>query len=339
MALFPTFHPSVLPADISVMDTVAHANILLNAFRVAIHHGLSVFSMVDGIVDELEDETGVTTSTNATYDSSGDYYHNPGSVGMVAGGTGTIIGDMNYSGLMARGFDGTTSYAIWSGACQSAGQQAYLGKDWGSGVTKNITRYLTWGSSNYGYSAGSPSNGDHYIDLYGSNSVPSSATDGTLIHHEVVVDTASGVNPQDITVDTPGADYRYHWLRIYRVDGSDSLQFSEVRLYETIAPPDMTLISDPFTAEVEPDEAHIVLWEEDVDAPTLNTDLKAFASRDGGTTYTEAVLAEAATISTGRILTATIDISAQPSGTTMHWKVTTHNNKELRVHGVALEWS
>ena len=51
-------------------------NILLNAFRIAINGGLVKYNMVDGIMDEFEDESGVdtATSTNEDYDSVNDLY-------------------------------------------------------------------------------------------------------------------------------------------------------------------------------------------------------------------------------------------------------------------------
>lgn len=51
-------------------------NILLNAFRIAINGSLVKYNMVDGIMDEFEDESGVDTgtSTNEDYDSSNDLY-------------------------------------------------------------------------------------------------------------------------------------------------------------------------------------------------------------------------------------------------------------------------
>lgn len=82
-----------------------------------------------------------------------------------------------------------------------------------------------------------------------------------------------------------------------------------------------------------------VVWQEDVDAITLNTDIKAYASRDGGTTWTQITLAEEANLSTGRILTGTANISGQPAGTSMKYKIETLNAKEQKIHGVSLQWS
>ena len=102
----------------------------------------------------------------------------------------------------------------------------------------------------------------------------------------------------------------------------------------------MTLISQSETAEAQPDTARIVLFEEDVDSITLQTDLKAYVSRDGGTTYTQVTLSDEGDYGSGkRILTGTVDISGQPSGTSMKYRIETLNTKKLKLHGVGELWS
>ena len=60
-------------------------------------------------------------------------------------------------------------------------------------------------------------------------------------------------------------------------------------------------------------------------------------SRDGGTTFTQVSLLDAGEFGNGNLLTGTVDLSSQPSGTDMVWKIETDNNKELDIHGVGLE--
>ena len=51
-------------------------NIMINAFKNAINGSLTIFNMIDGMVDEYEDESGIDTasSTNESYDSTDDFY-------------------------------------------------------------------------------------------------------------------------------------------------------------------------------------------------------------------------------------------------------------------------
>jgi hypothetical protein len=101
----------------------------------------------------------------------------------------------------------------------------------------------------------------------------------------------------------------------------------------------MTLISNATTAEAQPDNARLILYEEDVDSITENTDVKGYVSRDGGTTWTQATLVDEGNYSgSKRILADTIDISGQPAGTSMKFKVETANLKDLKIHGVGVTW-
>ena len=101
----------------------------------------------------------------------------------------------------------------------------------------------------------------------------------------------------------------------------------------------MTLISVSNTAEAQPSDARIVLFEEDVDSITINTDLKAYVSRDGGTTYSQVTLVDEGDYENGkRILIGTVDVSGQPAGTSIKWKAETLNNKDLKLHGIGELW-
>jgi hypothetical protein len=101
-----------------------------------------------------------------------------------------------------------------------------------------------------------------------------------------------------------------------------------------------TITSGTFTSSSVATSARIVVFEENVDTPTLNTDVIASISRDG-TNFTNATLSDSGYVtgSSGqRILTGQADISGQPSGQSMRWKLALANNT-VKIHGVALQWS
>jgi hypothetical protein len=101
-----------------------------------------------------------------------------------------------------------------------------------------------------------------------------------------------------------------------------------------------TIVSNSFTSNSVATSARIVVFEENVDTPTLNTDIIASVSRDG-TNFTNATLTDSGYVtgSSGqRILTGQADISGQPSGQSMRWKLALANN-QVKIHGVALQWS
>jgi hypothetical protein len=109
----------------------------------------------------------------------------------------------------------------------------------------------------------------------------------------------------------------------------------------------MTLVSTATTAEAGTTGTGdvVMLYTPATGTTTLNTDLKAYVSRDNGTTYTQATLVGKGSYSgTTEIASAhSLDISAQPAGVAMRWKVETLNQsngvKETRVNGMSLGWS
>jgi len=107
---------------------------------------------------------------------------------------------------------------------------------------------------------------------------------------------------------------------------------------------DISLVSNATTAQATPTTGDIVMtYTNGAGTATVNTDLKAWVSRDNGTTYTQATLSSQGTTGGHTILTAhNVDISSQPSGTSMRYKITTHNqsaSKETRIQAVSLGWS
>ena len=323
---------------ISGIDEVARDNIALIAFRSAIAEGYSVLSMEDGIVDEFEDQTGVddATSTGETYDATNDFYTNA-PAGAISSATGTIIGDMTAGGGTAAAFDDTTSQTAAASASTTSTTTGFVGKDWGSGNDKTITQVDIYGSTDERFATAGV---NITLKVQGStDNFSSSIVD--LYSFATFVDNSAPADPQTIDGDgglTTTTAYRYHRVLV-EASGSSNLHVAEVVFYEQAAST-LSLVSESTTAEVEPSEAKVILFEEDVvGTATLNTDLIAAVSRDGGTTFTNATLVDQGDYDTGkRILSATVDISGQPSGTSMQWKVTTANDKGVNLHGVALEW-
>ena len=102
-----------------------------------------------------------------------------------------------------------------------------------------------------------------------------------------------------------------------------------------------TIVSTAFAAGTVPTTSRIVVFEEDEQTPTLNTDIIASISRDGGSNFTTATLSDSGYVtgaSGQRILTGQATISGQPSGQSMRWKLALANNK-VKIHGVSLQWA
>ena len=107
----------------------------------------------------------------------------------------------------------------------------------------------------------------------------------------------------------------------------------------------MTLQSVDATASSAPSTADLIMMiENSAGTATLNTDIKAYISRDSGANFTQGTLVDEGSwgTSTKRILAFhNLDISGQPSGTAVCYKITTHNqsaSKSTRIHAVSHGW-
>lgn len=105
----------------------------------------------------------------------------------------------------------------------------------------------------------------------------------------------------------------------------------------TVSYDNITLISDSISVDAQPDNARVVILEEDINPITLNTDLKSYVSRDNGTTWTQFTLEDFGDYDTSkRVLVGFVDISGQPAGTTLRYKHISQNAKGLKFHATAL---
>ena len=103
-----------------------------------------------------------------------------------------------------------------------------------------------------------------------------------------------------------------------------------------------TLISTAQTAKAQPDEMGIAINFEKVSGTvTLNTDIVASVSRDGGTTYSTATLVDKGDYATGKQVLAdnSVDVSGQPAGSSTVYKIVSANNKQFKIHGTTMSWS
>jgi len=112
----------------------------------------------------------------------------------------------------------------------------------------------------------------------------------------------------------------------------------------TGAPTDMTLISTATTAEDgAPTKGDLVVtYTDGAGTAVVGTDIKFYISRDG-TNYTGPItMASQGTSGGHKILTAHDVSLTATSGTSMRYKITTHNqsaSKETRIQAVSLGWS
>lgn len=318
---------------VSASDQTARDNTILNAMDILELQGGAVKALKNMVVDAFEDETGIDTgsSSNEQYDASGDFYTNFAQ-SKISAGTGAVIGDMTNGGGNSAAFDGNANQGSAAGAAKNTSTVAYIGKDWGASNDKTLTGFGAWGSNNLGFKSGT---GSVTITLIGHTSNdPGAATDlGSL----TFTDTDTAVERTKLSGVSSGTAFRYHWLKIEVANAGLDINCAEADFYETPVV-DMVLLTNAITAASAPAEIRVVVDHEAVDSVTVNTDLVAAVSRDGGTTWTNATLAEIRDAGSGRVVfAADIDVSGQPSGTSVKARITTANSKAQRVHKLAIQ--
>ena len=188
-----------------------------------------------------------------------------------------------------------------------------------------------YGGGGMGYPSGHTSNGGgssyhgHPQITSGSTEEGQSISGGGESDPQYVASTNDG-GSKDASPTDPGDD------GYALITGTSSITASTLST---------TIISNAFTSTSVPTTSRIVVFEENVETPTINTDIIASISRDGGSTFTTATLTDSGYVtgSSGqRILTGQATISGQPSGQSMRWKLALANNT-VKIHGVSLQWS
>ena len=109
---------------------------------------------------------------------------------------------------------------------------------------------------------------------------------------------------------------------------------------------DLTLVSQTTAASANPTKGDLVTLIENANgAATVNTDIKGYISRDGGTNWTQGTLVDEGSWGTNKKILAfhNLDISGQPAAANMRYKITTHNqangSKVTKVHATSLAWA
>ncbi len=248
---------------------------------------------------------------------------------IIAGGSGSRSG----SGAATPGAGGGTDGDSGNGPA-GYGTQSAAGAGSGGGASGN----LMWGGAS-GSSNETGAGGGGYYGGGGHNSQQGGGGGSGYIGGGTLSGSISSTNTYAGASSNKTNSTHFNLATSGNCSGRVSIDY-DARVFAN-----MTLQSVATTAESAPTKGDIIIWIEDnAGTATVNTDIKAFISRDGSAFTGEVTLVdEGHWGSTGkRILVAhNVDLSGIASGTAMKYKITTHNQaigKETRVHGVSLSW-
>jgi len=374
-------------------------NITLAFFKLAVHAGLSKFNLVDGFIDEYEDQTGVdiANSTYIAYNDVDDYYYpfeNGGvGVGLLlhwkmndnAANTTVVDNIGGYNGTARANTSSKTVAGKINNALQFTAQGDYITSPQLPAVSNpTFSMWLNFVSHSEYMSILQQTTTSLQVYTVNSGKIEGYINGGTGgyfktanvfpsggWHHLIIARLSTGYwkiyfdnVEQTLTINTSGTDALSAYGLVFGHQVGQNRDFNgkmdDFRLYSgavTSAMRDliynggdgtendstsstvenMTLISNSTTAENTPVSTRIVIFEQDVDAITLNTDLKAYVSCNG-TDYEQITLADGGDYETGcRVLSGHVANEAL-SATTIKYKLMTFNNKKCKIHGTSVQW-
>ncbi len=344
-----TLPAASVTAHVTQTDTTPlEDDIALLGFKVAANGSLAKYDLMDQTVDVFESEAGIDTSSssNEIYDSTGKYYCSVG-LGSNTLLTQPVTGSPVNSGDWSVGGFSLYSTACFDSAttgsncflCDGIGAGAYLGIDWGEGVTRRITQ-IGWFNQGTMYCL--------FGEVHWSN-------DGTT-WTTITPATGAGGNPTSTPnsrnysslFNNTGSTVKARYWRMVKTNGATNGAWgSSVQWYET--PDDvsetLSLVSNATTARSEPTTGDMVMtYSNAYGTASLNVDLIGSISRDNGTTYTAGTLLDRGTVGSHKLVSFHgLDIDGQPSGSEVRYKIALANqaleSKETRIHAVSLGWS
>lgn len=400
--------PVISGANLTGIETdtsVLENNIAMLGFYRATDHSKAKYNLVDQVIDEYIDATGVDASASTDEVlSSGYYFGQTSTTGNATGGTITTSGGYTYHVFHATALDTTTTvnfvtpgsgvidYLIVGGGgsgrsthagtpagggggdsqlftnqTKAGGTYSIVSGGGGTGWTSvnNGVSSTAFGTTKAGGSYGYTTNSNGHIGTYYSQFAlfgrSQSNTEGggwfrggggapCYVGEHGGADGGCGAG---------GHQWQSPASKWGGGGGSGSAQANAagngghgvvlIRYltdgFTAYITNDLSLVSTANTAETAPTTGDVVtLIENSTGTATLNTDIKGYVSRDSGTTWTQGTLTNEGDWGTNKKILAfhDLDISGQPSGTAMKYKITTHNqsaSKETRIHATSLAWA
>jgi hypothetical protein len=157
---------------------------------------------------------------------------------LISRSAGTAIGNMTSGGNLAASFDGALykAYAACSQTASNPDDGGYIGKDWGVGQSKTVTRVMVHPGIEYGF-VGGTADTTFSVTLRGSDSVPSDykadgtqlATSGALTDSNTRVPYDTLSSGHSVTTSTA---YRYHWIVVEPLTIDDDAFISQCEFFE-----------------------------------------------------------------------------------------------------------
>ena len=262
------------------------------------------------------------------------------------GGAGELTSGGSGGGLVGNvgGTEPGTEQATNLGGEGGGGDQEQGGIGGDNEIAQGTGAIFEGGQGDPGFGAAGGGGGGYYGGGGGSNEEAGGGGSGYVGHPQVTSGTSEDGEGKAGNPSAPGYDpsAKYGKGADYNDPGYRGLDgYILLTATGTGSTTSTTIVSNAFTAGSAPSKSRVVVFQENIDSITLNTDIVASVSRNGGSNFSTVTLVDEGYVtgSSGqRILAGLVDISGQPSGTSMRWKLALANNAS-KIHGVSLSWA
>lgn len=300
-------------------------DVLQNYLLDAVNGAWAAGQYSNGGYDAYNTDTIGVNSTNQTYDATNKLYScgtlttattaNTAVLGLQFGGY-TVI-DPTYALPNGKTI---TQLGVYSTVSATVTPSIWLNNG-GLSYTYQTSQSFSHAGGGWQYFALTtsfivPATGTYRIGLYSATNLPENTTSGAGSCHYVTSYVGPGTQ-------TFGSGSGGPWITGYA--------------YQTLT--NMTLLSSalsPAPASAPMQVKLMVLWKDLSGSAVLNTDFTAEATRDSATWSAGTLSDTGLTLSGFKVLWAVVDVSAQPSGTTVKYRLKTLNTKSQQVKGIAL---
>ena len=312
-------------------DTKLKNDIGVLVLNQAVNEDKAAYNLPNAFIEQFQDYTGLDDETQGDRDSS-EFWSPSGNLVEPTYPSTSFASSQNASNpgsySPSKAFSNSTAaFAAASGGANNV-QSWNIGMDFGSGNEKIIRAY---GITDVG-GGGSM----HKWTFIGSqNSDLSSATTFDTVSSE------PGSTPYSSGTFATTTAFRYYALLVtesgsYNYIYVDELDLKELGVYATGS---FTCNNQTANGTVSKGGI-IVLYKNNEGTATLNTDLVAKISANGGSNYETVTLVAKGTFSTGILMASAQNVTIDNTGTSMKYQISFANqstgSKETQVHGVAL---
>jgi hypothetical protein len=296
--------------------------------------------MSAGIADAFDDQDGVSSVAGWTYDGTNDWYRSSSVMEQEVTQTlPAMTSDAAPSPWVVEGFNiaATRSpYRAFNQARETSESNVYraaAGTWYLERRTTSGQKYRIW---RYRIICFASSEGPNAWTLEARNN-----NTGSWVTLDTQTDQAwtSAGQSRDYVIAS-GSRGLYS---DYRLAVSSGVSIDEIELHQEVAATTTpsALTSTSFTAASAPTTAMVtVLLKVAAGSYALNTDVKAYVSRDSGTTWTQATLVSGLTAAGFTTCEGSVDLTGQPTGTAVRYRidVAADITRQIDVTGVALQW-